>query len=114
MSSLTDKSTVGGLVSDGDNEGNKQGLTEHLLDAFILYAPARVKKQQTTCLPKMFAFCSLHHGIGFLVGRQKLTLLPMACTRTPGLKDWNEAPLRQEIQKLFSSVLKDAGGKEIG
>ena len=32
----------------------------------------------------------------------------------PVLKDWNEATLRREIQRLFSSFLKDASGQEIG
>jgi len=32
----------------------------------------------------------------------------------PILKDCNKASLGQEIQKLFSSVLKDARGEEIG
>ena len=32
----------------------------------------------------------------------------------PVLKDWNEATLTREIQRLFSSFLKDASGQEIG
>ena len=59
---------------DGDDEDDKQRSTEHLL-AVLAY----VKKQRTACLPKMFAFCCLHHGIGFLVEREKL-ILRLACS----------------------------------
>ena len=79
VGALTDKATVGALMLDGDDEDDKQRSTEHLL-AVLAY----VKKQRTACLPKMFAFCRLHHGIGFLVEREKLTLFPMAWTCTPG------------------------------
>ena len=99
---------------DGDDEGDKQRSTEHLMAAFILFVPACVKKQRTACLPKMFAFCRLHHGIGLLVGKAYLITNGMYVDAWPVLKDWNEASLRQEIQKLFSSVLKDAGGEEVG
>ena len=49
-------------------------------------------------------------------GKRKARLITngMYVDAWPVLKDWNEASLRQEIQKLFSSVLKDAGGEEVG